>query len=1125
MVPTSAHRPLDLSMSPARPAVAEAIDALDPARFQALAEEYVSIQYPGRFCNLQRRGSNTRGETIAGWPDAYDILPDARLDVLEVTRAGSWKRHLQEDVEEATQFSGRLGGFVFVAWARTPEPAMRLEFQNKLVARGISSDRISFVFREQLVSDLCQPKFALLWEKYLGLSAHCLPFRSIEQARIYGSAGQANIFTPSREEYLQGLVHRPQVTSQVEDFLKARGWALVRGKGASGKTVLAVQVALSEFRTVPVYYLDLTDLVSANEADSSRALDVITWRKDQSVLFIVDNIHMDEQMTREIFDHWQSAPAGSRLLLLGRWTEVGPDPRGLAASLEGIDQESLKLEVKDADLLGVLHRLAARTGLTDKVGSPPAEAVRRWLALFGGDLIAFSAAAALRIARMAAGEWELTADDAKEYVRNTYLYQRDSALTDYELHNLLLIAALSKLELAVPDAAIKRGDLRRSLRAGLVHRTEQLGGRIVKFRLVHPGFGELLLSAADPPIEEKIIHREFALAVPGGTVILAAQLEKLGQRDAAVAIARLLEEKDYRLSEALLCGSNLNRTPFNCNLLQRLGVCSLQDTDEALCHDRGILGMAAVNTVLHSLKTFLRYSQLQLPGSFALVAAALAEPINASRLMKTALQRHVGDFASFLDYAHDQEDLKPAHKAISAAFSEPSNLANVMEAALRSPLEQLAFFLGYAELRLRKAYKAIAIALNEPGNLDKLIEAVLRSPIEHLASFLGYAELRLPKVHKSIAVVLLEPGNMAKLVKTALRSPLEHLVSFLAYSASSLPKVYTAIAAAVAEPANEAKLAETALQATLERLVSFLRFFLSKPQLQDIPAKILSAIDLPTWDRFRLASLSDQPSYMCAAAMLFQKLGRPELMVTPAQSAITRADASLWHSSTANIYDLEHVLRYGHAVDQEALEQFLRVVVTNSWLEEQYEFAHAGTIAGCLFAVWAYQKETVINHFFTGALGKRVAIEIKRLGRLKERDLAGAIGLLGCCSLMVRTLPEPPQWPSPEQLQEEFRFLEEQIDSNQMAYVWVPLWLGLREIARLMPEEIQISHELGEGLLLLWRKSDSNLERHLQLNRIMVPWLERCSSSDWRLLREPNSLYDELSREAAHGPAESNTAK
>ena len=117
------------------------------------------------------------------------------------------------------------------------------------------------------------------------------------------------------------------------------------------------------------------------------------------MLFIVDNVHIDEGFARDVFDHWKVASMGSRLLLLGRDVSIF-DPRGVAGPLDEYREEALTLEVRPDDLAGVFLRLARRfLSSPGHFSQPPHEALQRWHDLFGGDLIAFSAAVAQRIKR------------------------------------------------------------------------------------------------------------------------------------------------------------------------------------------------------------------------------------------------------------------------------------------------------------------------------------------------------------------------------------------------------------------------------------------------------------------------------------------------------------------------------------------------------------------------------------------------------------------------------------------------------------------------------------------------------------------------------------------------------
>lgn len=421
-----------------------------PGTFQRLAERYAYLTYPHRFKNLVPQGRNLNDVTIKGWPDVYSLSPDGRMDVAEVTHSRAWHDHIEKDLEKAEALGkGRLAGFLFVAWDNEPSPLtdhkkinpryeMLMNCRDRLIALGIPSDSINFVFKKQLVHAFTQPRFASVLKEILGLPCHSLPFRLIShEPRIFGSARRLDLFAPAKEEYLNGLVHRAAITNEIEKRLEHRGWVWIRGRGATGKTVLAIQIALGyESGFHPAYYLDL----AKTDASASAALDVIITLADDQVLFIVDNVHLYEGFARDVFDHWQVASMGSRLLLLGREVSVS-DSRGRAHPLDDLREKALTLEVRPDDLTGVFLRLARRFLHSPGYSSePPHKALERWHYLFGGDLIAFSASVAQRIKRLTKGDWQLQPQDAARYVQETYLEKTNEA----EQRNLLRMAVLGE---------------------------------------------------------------------------------------------------------------------------------------------------------------------------------------------------------------------------------------------------------------------------------------------------------------------------------------------------------------------------------------------------------------------------------------------------------------------------------------------------------------------------------------------------------------------------------------------------------------------------------------------------------------------------------------------------------
>ena len=68
-------------------------------------------------------------------------------------------------------------------------------------------------------------------------------------------------FIPSSEEYENGWVHRSEYAERAVSHLESEGRVLVRGVGASGKTVLAWLLAVEASRLGrPAYCVDFTRL-------------------------------------------------------------------------------------------------------------------------------------------------------------------------------------------------------------------------------------------------------------------------------------------------------------------------------------------------------------------------------------------------------------------------------------------------------------------------------------------------------------------------------------------------------------------------------------------------------------------------------------------------------------------------------------------------------------------------------------------------------------------------------------------------------------------------------------------------------------------------------------------------
>ncbi|HEV2773026.1 MAG TPA: hypothetical protein VGV57_09420 [Thermoleophilaceae bacterium] len=516
-------------MIPSEAAIETAVDHLAPGAFQRLAEAYARKAFPSRFGQLTIHGRNPKVQPTPGWPDAYAVRPDGALDALEATRdSRNWRRHLEADIKKAERMSGpRLGGFLFVAWARGPDPSSLRAEVRRLTNAGVAVEDITFVFRADLVAALRAPEHAGTWTHLLGLPTSAWPFEDISRAPIFG-ARDAQLFAPTKEEFADQAVHTPALAQAVQERLREQRWALVRGRGAAGKTVLGAMIGLEWQRhSDPCYYLDLaprTEILMT--AGPQSALEAVTSRGASNVLFVIDNVHRDEELAAILYHHWRVAGNDSRLLMLSRQADAPGSILGLESPLAPLQREALVLAVQPEDIAAVWRRLTERLGGPSDT-TPPNAVLKRWLSVFGGDLIAFSAAVALR--HPGPGHWDLDATDARAYVETRYL----DPLEPEQRAALVDVADWSALELAQPAETAAPSKLRPSLREGIVERVvEGYAG----YRTVHPGVATLLLAASG--------------ATPYRTVL--DELQGLDHQFAITLARRVADRGDFAAARQIL---------------------------------------------------------------------------------------------------------------------------------------------------------------------------------------------------------------------------------------------------------------------------------------------------------------------------------------------------------------------------------------------------------------------------------------------------------------------------------------------------------------------------------------------------------------------------------------------
>jgi hypothetical protein len=393
---------------------------------------------------------------------------------------------------------------------------------------GIPADNVRFVFKRELTSTIAKPRFARIWVEILDLPASSEPFSLVGRGEagspssmLFGSPGS---FLPTVDDYLSSRVHRAHVATAVEDDLDRQRWALVWGNGASGKTTLALSVALSAaYREKNCYYVS----IEGEDFPVAAAAEVIATRADEYVLFIVDNIHLNPRAAASLFSEWKAVGRESRMLLLGRRRDEIPYLSDGLAPFAALEARVLDVDLET--MRGAFGRLVPSALLEDTL--PPDE-VQTWLALFGGDLIVFAAAVSRRQDFLRRGSWRLTPEDAVDYVRERHLL----GLSANERINLLRVSVAVSLERGLDSEALEEDGLRVSTRRGII-RAQRTGIRgSVRYFLVHEGIATLILRAADAEAEVQSIACAIARRSSNSGFSMAHALHRRGNSEGARAV-------------------------------------------------------------------------------------------------------------------------------------------------------------------------------------------------------------------------------------------------------------------------------------------------------------------------------------------------------------------------------------------------------------------------------------------------------------------------------------------------------------------------------------------------------------------------------------------------------------
>jgi hypothetical protein len=323
--------------------------------------------------------------------------------------------------------------------------------------------------------------------------ARCWPFARVDKdfPLFRNTGSQTSVPFPSLQEYLDGQVPSLAADAEVRNRLDRYGWAFVLDVASVGKTTLALRMATTvEQRDHPTFYIDLAnDLGRDADIEIGKAMRRLSR---PNALLILDNVHHQPHLARQLWDQWRYFSRKSKLVLIGtrvQWTVITNPMQDLGFFEHHVINPAIVLRPTANDLAAIvnhLYRRAIRKGAQLPL-TPPADALQTWHRDYGTALGAFCLAALGHLAEFEHGRWELPLEGASDWVRVKWLQNLDIANKE----NLLYLAVFGaqELELDVPEHVLPfPSGTDQLMRLGLVIKTEHGRlGQYHRYSLREPG--------------------------------------------------------------------------------------------------------------------------------------------------------------------------------------------------------------------------------------------------------------------------------------------------------------------------------------------------------------------------------------------------------------------------------------------------------------------------------------------------------------------------------------------------------------------------------------------------------------------------------------------------------------
>jgi hypothetical protein len=323
------------------------------------------------------------------------------------------------------------------------------------------------------------------WLRSITPTARCWPFVPVDDAQLFRMPG-SDIPFPTRQEYLDGEVPTLAADAEVEQRLHDHGWACVMGVASVGKTTLALRLATShEQRQHLVFYFDLkSEILDGGDDNPVEALRRLAR---PGVLLILDNIHHQPELARQLWQQWKYNQADSRLLLVATRVQqllVTAPEQDLMFFEKHPANPAILLQVTPEDL-GRLAKHIYRRISGSPMLEPPATALAEWHRDYRAALNAFCFAVMGLLAEFQKGRWDIPDSAASAWVHKSWLKKLDTN----ELENIICLAAfgVQELEMLVPNEALPHPGKIEKLFELLVQEKLGIFGQYRRYSLREPG--------------------------------------------------------------------------------------------------------------------------------------------------------------------------------------------------------------------------------------------------------------------------------------------------------------------------------------------------------------------------------------------------------------------------------------------------------------------------------------------------------------------------------------------------------------------------------------------------------------------------------------------------------------